>query len=289
LAKHNQFKLFRNTLNCFGADDVDAYKTMTGMTSYGWLGNEMVLQHENTVQEAFNRCSGEGYRILWDTNTDYPEHPIKISHINKSGDKLENGRLRIKAWHFKITDNPYLPKEYIENLIASTPEGMWYDRTISGLWVAAEGLVYTEWDPNIHVIEPFEIPKDWQRVRGIDLGYGHPFVCLFGAIDNDGRLYIYDEHYEAGKLISHHAAAIKQRGNDFIWTVRDHEEQVGAELEAHGINTEPAKKDVLAGIQKVAARLKVQGDGRPRLFVTTDCPKTRWELGKYQWLKKKAA
>ena len=289
LNKHNQFKMFGNTLNCFGADKMDAYKVMTGMTSHGWYGNEITLQHENTIQEAFNRCSGDGYRIFWDTNPDYPEHPVKLEYINKSGDKLENGRLRIKAWHFKITDNPYLSKEYVENLKASTPSGMWYERAISGLWVAAEGLVYTGFDPNIHIIEPFKIPGDWQRVRGIDLGYANPFVCLWGAIDHDGRLYIYDEHYEAGQLIKHHAAAIEQRPDPVIWTVRDHDAQEGAELEANGIFTIPAKKDVLPGIQKVAARLQVQADGKPRLYIVDTCSNTRREISKYQWLKKKAA
>ncbi len=289
LNKHNQFKMLGNTINCFGADKMDAYKVMTGMTSHGWYGNEITLQHENTIQEAFNRCSGDGYRIFWDTNPDYPEHPVKLQYINKSGEKLESGRLRIQAWHFKITDNPYLSKEYVENLKASTPTGMWYDRAINGLWVAAEGLIYTDWDPNIHVIEPFEIPADWQRVRAIDLGYVNPFVCLWGAIDHDGRLYVYDEHYEAGKLIEHHAAAIKQSTDPVVWTVRDHDAQEGAELEKNLIYTIPAKKDVLPGIQKVAARLKTQPDGKPRLYIMDSCPNTRREVGKYQWLKKKAA
>jgi len=289
LTKHNQFKMLGNTINCFGADKMDAYKVMTGMTSHGWYANEITLQHENTIQEAFNRCSGAGYRIFWDTNPDYPEHPVKMEYINKSGEKLQNGRLRIRAWHFKISDNPYLSKEYVENLKASTPSGMWYDRAINGLWVAAEGLVYTGWDPNIHVVEPFEIPKDWQRVRAIDLGYVNPFVCLWGAIDHDGRLYIYDEYYEAGQLIKHHAAAIKQRPESIAWTVRDHDAQEGAELEANGIRTIPAKKDVLPGIQKVAARLQIQPDGKPRIYIVETCTNTRREISKYQWLKKKAA
>ncbi len=289
LNKFNQFKLFGNTMNCFGADKMDTYKAITGMTAYGWLGNEITLQNENTIQTCFQRCSGEGARILWDTNPDYPEHPIKLEHINKSGERLKNGQLRIKAWHFKLKDNLYLPKEYVENLKASTPTGMWYDRAINGLWVAAEGLVYTDWDPNVHVLESFKIPADWQGVRGIDLGFVNPFVCLWGAIDHDGRLYIYDEHYESGKLIEHHATAINQRPEPVAWTVRDHDAQEGAELDAKGVYTIPAKKDVLPGIQKVAARLKTQPDGKPRLYIMDSCPNTRREIGKYQWLKKKAA
>jgi len=89
--------------------------------------------------------------------------------------------------------------------------------------------------------------------------------------------------------MSYHAQAIKQR-EAVAWTVRDHDAQDGAELNALGIATKPAQKDVAAGIQKVAERIKMQPDGKPRLIVFRDkCPETAREMGKYQWLKKKAA
>ena len=75
LDAYNRFWLFGNRMNVFGGDKVDSYKPMTGMTAYGWYGNEVSLQHENTIQEAFNRCSGDGVKIIWDTNPDYPDHP----------------------------------------------------------------------------------------------------------------------------------------------------------------------------------------------------------------------
>ncbi len=282
------FDLYGNKVHCFGADKADSYKSMTGMTAAGWYGNEVTLQHENSIQEAFNRCSDPEARIIWDTNPDYPEHPIKRNFIDQSGERLSNGRLRIQSFHFQLDDNPFLSPEYIENLRRSTPAGMWYDRRIKGLWVSAEGLVYEDWNPEVHVVEPFEIPDDWQRVRSIDLGYNNPFVCLWGAIDHDGRLYIYDEHYADHQLIKWHAERIKQRPGAFAWTVRDHDAQEGAELEDNGVSTWPAQKDVDAGIQKVALRLRVQEDGKPRLFVSRLCENTRRELGMYRWQEKRS-
>ena len=280
---NGMFELFGNKVHCFGAEKADSYKSMTGMTAAGWYGNEITLQHENSIQEAFNRCSDPDARIIWDTNPDYPEHPIKRQFIDQSGEILDSGRLRILSFHFQIDDNPFLSSEYIDNLKRSTPAGMWYDRRIKGLWVAAEGLVYEDWNPGVHVIEPFDIPDDWQRVRSIDLGYNNPFVCLWGACDHDGRLFIYDEHYADHQLIEWHADRIKRRKGKYIWTVRDHDAQEGAELEANGVSTWPAQKDVDAGIQKVALRMRVQEDGKPRLFVFRSCENTRRELGMYRW------
>ena len=83
LDQRNRFDLYGNKCHCFGADKYDSYKTMTGMTAYGWYANEVNLQHFNTIQEAYDRCSGENFRIFWDCNPDYPDHPVKIDYIDK--------------------------------------------------------------------------------------------------------------------------------------------------------------------------------------------------------------
>lgn len=165
------FELWGNRIHCFGSDKADSYKSMTGMTAHGWYGNEVTLSHENTITEAFSRISGEGARVFWDTNPDYPEHPIKLQYIDKSGEKLNSGQIRVLSHHFTIENNPYLPADYIETLKATTPPGMWYDRRIKGLWVAAEGLVYELFDRNTHVYKPFPLPTEWRRYRAIDFGY----------------------------------------------------------------------------------------------------------------------
>lgn len=283
----NGFQAFGNTVYCFGADKADSYKYMTGMTAHGWYANEITLQHQNSIQEAFNRTSGADAKILWDTNPDYPHHPIKVDYIDKSGERLSNGQLRIQSWHFRLDDNPMLDPLYIENLKRSTPKGMWFDRKIKGLWVAAEGLVYESWQRDVHVCKTFDIPESWQRVRAVDFGYHNPFVCLWGAVDGDGRLYIYDEHYEDHTLIKDHAAKIKQREGKFDWTVADHDAQERAELEEEGVYTIAATKDVSNGLQKVAERLTVQGDGKPRLYVFPNCTNVIREIEKYAWAQTK--
>ena len=276
------FNLWGNHVHCFGADKADSYKTITGMTAHGWYGNEITLQHENSVRECFNRCSGEDARIWWDTNPDYPEHPVKTQYIDKSGDRLSNGRLRIQSWHFNLADNPYLPSDYIENLKANTPAGMWYERAINGAWVAAEGLVYALFDRDVHVVNPFTPPADWKRIRAIDFGYKNPFVCLWGALDYDDRLYIWAEHSKSSTLIAEHAREIHKRG-EVSWTVADHDAQERAELNAKGIPTVAATKDVSLGLQRVAERLVVQPDGYPRLFISGDCIGLLQEFGQYVW------
>lgn len=94
---------------------------------------------------------------------------------------------------FGVYDNPHATTDYIEYL-ETLPEDLRL-QWLLGSWDVMSGSFFSEWNPGIHIMEPFEIPKDWVRFRSVDLGYGlHPSVCLFGAQDPaTGVVYVYDE------------------------------------------------------------------------------------------------
>jgi len=195
---------------------------------------------------------------------------------------VERGDEQYRIIHASTRENRYLPPEYLRDLEANyTAE--FAKQEIEGDFVAFEGLVYSEFLRNIHMIRPFKIPDHWQRVRAIDYGYTNPFVCLWGALDEDKRLYIFDEHYRSKALIREHAAIIKARNGKASWTVSDWDAQDNAEMQAEGIQTRNAQKDVMVGIQKVKARLATAKDGRPRLFICENCINTLKEIGMYRW------
>ncbi len=179
-------------------------------------------------------------------------------------------------------ENTHVPAEYIEDLVANY-KGEFASQEIEGNFVAFEGLVYPEFNPSVHVIPPFKLPDHWQRFRAIDYGYTNPFVCVWGAVDEDGRLYIYDEHYQRKTLIAVHAETIRRRAGVYQFTVADHDAQDNAEMASCGIPTRNAQKDVIRGIQKVKSRLGAAGDGKPRLFLFANCVNGIKEAGMYRW------
>jgi phage terminase large subunit len=141
-------------------------------------------------------------------------------------------------------------------------------RLRDGKWAQAEGVVYDGWDPAIHVIDA--MPKgweSWEKFRSIDMGFTNPFVCQWWARDPDGRLYLYREMYQTQRLVSDWAKIIGGYPEPIVDTVSDHDAEDRATLEAGGVSTIAAKKDVASGIQAVTSRLRVQPDGKPRLFV----------------------
>jgi phage terminase large subunit len=150
--------------------------------------------------------------------------------------------------------------------------GVRYQRLRLGKWVSAEGQIYDNYDSAVHLIDRFDIPKSWRRIRVIDFGLVHPFVCQWWAIDGDGRLYLYREIYITGRTVKTHAEQINSlsEGEIIEQTICDHDAEDRQTLAENGIPNIAAKKDVLQGIGKVQDRLSKQIDGKPRLFFLRD-------------------
>lgn len=195
---------------------------------------------------------------------------------------VEKGDPAYQIIHASTRENTYLPSEYVADL-ESNYVGEFAKQEIEGDFVAFEGLVYPDFSRNLHLLKSFAIPESWPRYRALDYGYTNPFVCLWAALDEDKRIYIYAEHYQPKTLLKDHASMIKARTGHVQWTVADWDAQDNAEMGALGIPTNRARKEVLVGIRKVMARLVKQSDGKPRLFISSDCPNLIREFGLYRW------
>jgi hypothetical protein len=175
--------------------------------------------------------------------------------------------LPILIYFSKAEDNPHNPSDYIETLASLT--GVLGKRLRDGQWVQAEGAVYDTFSDAVHVIEPFAIPSDWRRFRVVDFGFSNPFVCQWWAVDPDGRMYLYREIYMTQRTVKVHSGQIKDLSRDETveTTIADHDAEDRATMLENGIVTIAAKKDISPGIQAVQERLKMQADGKPRLFL----------------------
>jgi len=95
----------------------------------------------------------------------------------------------------KLQDNPYLMQtdDYYA-MLSSLPE-VQRKQFLDGNWDAFSNAAFPEFNRDIHVVEPFEVPKGWQRFRAADWGYSSPACVLWFAIDYDNNLWIYRELY----------------------------------------------------------------------------------------------
>lgn len=113
--------------------------------------------------------------------------------------------------HVLMQNNP----EYVETL-ESLPEKQ-RKAMLDGDWDAFDGQYFSEFNRDIHVIEPLVIPKHWRRYVAIDYGLDMLAAYWF-AIDTQGFAYVYKELYESNLIISEAAKRIKEiNGSDSIY------------------------------------------------------------------------
>jgi len=84
------------------------------------------------------------------------------------------------------------------------------DARLYGKFLKFSGLIYKEFDDNIHLIAPFKIPDDWVKVRFIDHGLHDPCACVWIAVNPDNEYHCYREYYKRDRTIADNCHAIKE-------------------------------------------------------------------------------
>lgn len=286
---------FRGAPEKFGGADVRWYDYPNGFRLYvvgldragKVLSGEFDFIYINQAEEfslsdwetLSTRCTGRGSisetpMIFGDCNPGPPTHWI-----------LKRTTLtRLYATH---RDNPTLyddagnltPQGVKTMDVLDALTGVRQKRLRDGLWVAAEGTVYDGFDRSLHLIPRDKVPKLVRWIGAIDWGFTNP--CVFGlwGIDGDGRMYLVRELYRTQRLAEDFAEDIKAllkaeklkapgaegAGQELEAIVADHDAEDRATVYRRGVPTRAAHKEIGAGIQKVQARLRKAGDGKPRI------------------------
>ena len=195
-----------------------------------------------------------------------------------------------------IKDNPYIDLGEIKRV-----EDGFYDEErearMEGRFVEFAGLIYKEFDPQVHLVKRFTIPHNWIKIRGLDPGLNNPTAVVWLAIGPDDECFIYDEYYQTDRTIKEFATEIKAQsgGAKISYTIIDpaacsrnpaHPElkSVREEYARHGIWTQPGNNDVSFGINSVKELLRTNPkSGRPKLFIFDDLRNIKKEMVRYRW------
>ena len=276
--KFNRFMLFGVQVCCFGHSKINDLGRIRGMTAWGAYINEATVSNEEVFDEIKSRCSGDGARILLDTNPADPAHWLKRDYIDKADGKT------IVQFSWKLDDNTFLSDRYRANIKASTPSGMFYDRDINGAWVSADGMVYPDFDQEVHYVSMADVPLD-KIVRwfvGVDFGWEHygSFV-LIGKTD-DGVYYLVKEwaaqHRHIDQWVEIGLQIKENLGNINFYCDSARPEYI-QKMRVAGLRALNARKEVMAGISDVASLYK-----QKRLFIVKEnAPRFQEEIYGYVW------
>lgn len=181
----------------------------------------------------------------------------------------------------KVTDNRVLMEqdpEYVK-MLDNLPDDLrraWRD----GDWDLFAGQYFTEFKRDIHVVEPFQIPKDWRVYRTLDYGLDM-LACYWVAMDERGRAYVYKEAYRSDMIISKAAELINSMTTEQVkatfappdlWNRRQDTGKSVAQIFAeHGIVLTKASNARVAGWLDVKEWLSPYGEGEANLKFFSNC------------------
>lgn len=236
--------------------------------------NELVEDEWESLHRALRNGVMPYQQLLGDCNPDHPLHWLNL--------RCNDGKTRrVTTRHH---DNPSLTKEYLQRL--SNLTGVRRKRLYLGIWAAAEGQIWENFDHNVHVIDRVPTsgiyhdkmgqPQWAMVVASIDWGYTKAGCIHIYGVDNEGRMYLLKEVYRS--RINVVAATPGEASwldwakhldllfRPVAWVCDPAEPGFIDSFRRAGLAATEADNDVLPGLDAVRDRFQRSGDGRPRLF-----------------------
>ncbi|MGI6701021.1 MAG: terminase large subunit domain-containing protein [Christensenellales bacterium] len=284
--------------NVFGGESTIGFKSIDqGREKFQGASLDFVWFDEEPPKDIYEECR---MRVM-DRQGDIFGTMTPLKGLTFIYDEIYlNSSANPEIWHITMewADNPYLSGSEIQLLSDTLPKDSVESRRY-GRFSEAEGLVYKEFCPETHVIDPFDVPREWYDNISIDPGLNNPLSCHFYAVDYDGVIYVIAEHYEKEKDISYHSEAIKRIADSLNWH-RDGKGRLCALIDSAAsqrtlasmksvsellydngiIVNSKVNKDIFSGINRVKALF---AERPPGIYIFRNCVNLIRELKSYWW------
>ncbi len=165
IGSNNKVRLFGRECYALGADKINQVSKLQGSGLAYCYGDEVTTWHPDLFQMLKSRLDKPTSCFDGTCNPDNPNHWFR---------KFLDGNADIYSMKFTIDDNPFLTKDFVENLKREYLGTIYYDRFILGNWAVAEGLIYRQFADNP---DKYRIKVDKEHLKdvnfvsiGIDFG-----------------------------------------------------------------------------------------------------------------------
>lgn len=172
---------------CLGAEKITQVAKVQGMSIKYCYGDEIAKWNPEVFHMLQSRLDKAYSCFDGACNPEYPGHWLK--------EFIDNPDIDAYIQKYVIFDNPFLPKEFVDNLCKEYEGTVYYGRYIRGEWTLAEGLIYPMYEDAIE--EPPDALADDYRLS-IDYGTRNAFAAiLWGKYGS--TWYAVDEYYYSGR------------------------------------------------------------------------------------------
>lgn len=179
-----------------------------------------------------------------------------------------------------VKDNKDINEDYIDQL-KLLPDDI-RDAHLNGNWNALSGVYFGEFTDGLHTCHPFLIPKHWKRYRAMDYGLDCHF-CIWVAVDENGRCYVYRQYEQPNQLVSNAARAqlrATKPDENITYTIappdlwgrnRETGKSQAMTFSENGVDLFRASNNRVQGWSSVKELLKIRNDGKPGLIIFNTC------------------
>jgi PBSX family phage terminase large subunit len=194
-------------------------------------------------------------------------------------------------------------KRFIHEL--QSMSGSRRSRMLDGLWVAAEGSIFPEFDARKHVVQPFVAwyEEAWPTWTAYDPGADHPTAILWVTRAPNGCLYVVDEIYRGGLPVAEHCREMLRREGNYpclpnifgryadpqyaFSSTASSIETIAQQAEKCGVVMSPWPRtgDTANELQMIEAVRGMLVSGRLKVFAT--CQNTINEFQSWMWKRKR--
>lgn len=214
-------------------------------------------------------------------SADFPSTPQGFNWFKGMFDLGQDPNLPdYDSWHFPTWTNlvrfpgGYDDPELVRIRKAHT--NLWWDQEYGAKFTAYEGLIYQDFDPQIHV-KPVKYEHSWENWIALDFGFKDPTVCLDVMVHPaTQRVYVWREYYVVQKIASDNAIAIRNREqppgyhyDQIAADPRGADEIATMQFVLGSMNANAVGRSL--GIEAVASSLKLRDDGLPGLIIDPSC------------------
>lgn len=280
--------LFGEKVYCLGAEKVSQVAKVQGASFKYCYGDEVAKWNQEVFEMVKSRLDKSYSCFDGSLNPENPTHWLK-KFIDSDAD--------IYLQQYTLFDNPYLPRDFVENLCREYAGTVYYDRLVMGRWTRAEGLIYqTFTDENLYDDDTRPVALYNQSIRVIACDYGTTNPCVYLDTYDDGDTIWVDNEYrwDSKSNEAKHTGQPQKTDSQYADAMvefmgREPERICGiivdpsaasfiAELRGRGLVVTPGDNEVLDGIRVVSSMF-----AQKKVRVHRRCKGLIEELRSYVW------
>lgn len=277
----------RSTIQLLGSDQADSHR---GFKGHGIIFDEYADQDPNNWDAVYKHffTTTDGWAIFMGTPRGY----------NHFYDLVEYAKEDPRWFYLEATwrDSPYVKSEFIEQERKEAEKKGTLSTFLQEVELefrSVQGAVYPDFDRDVHLINPNEIPDELTYYGAIDFGWHTTAFLLFG-VDKDQTWYLVDEVYGKETTLQDLLPQIKNKLGDkrLVMIVADSANRDAIEVMAKdfpviGVTKANDTKGYQLGIslitEKLKPRMQLVGPPKPSLYIGSNCKKFIFELESYRF------